>query len=139
MLNPNLEDMVELCRQGITIDDDNNPSPDNVPRQGETTTGTGNWRIEGIVCPCKAGNFQNYFASFRNYSHDSILSMSLLQLFFVIFPEDYLEEVLVTNTKKGLSLQMDLKEFINWVGCWLYMACWVGIESRRYWWSTTTP
>ena len=34
---------------------------------------------------------------------------------------------------------MDLQEYIQWVGCWLYMTCWVVIESRRDWWSTTTP
>ena len=38
------EDMVELLRQGIAINDDNDPAPENVPRQGATTTGTGNWR-----------------------------------------------------------------------------------------------
>ena len=65
--------------------------------------------------------------------------MSLLQLFLVMFPEDYLEEVLITKTNKGLSVQMDFQEYIQWVGCWLYMACWVGIESLRDWWSTTTP
>ena len=72
------EDMVELRRQGIDIDDDNNPAPDNVPRQGENTTSTVDWRIEGNICPRKAGNLQNYFASFRNYSHDSILCKPLL-------------------------------------------------------------
>ena len=56
-----------------------------------------------------------------------------------MFPEDYLEEVLITDTKKGLNVPMDLQELINWVICWLYMACWVGIENRRDWWSTTTP
>ena len=71
------EDMVELRRQGIAIDDDNDPAPENIPRQGETTTGTGNWRRKGIICPRKSGNLQNSFASFRNYSHDAILCMSL--------------------------------------------------------------
>ena len=69
------EDMVDLRRQGIAIDYYNNPAPDNVPRQGETTTGTGNWRREGILCPRKSVNLQNSFASFRNYSHDTILCM----------------------------------------------------------------
>ena len=87
--------MVELRRQGIDIEDDNIPAPDNVPLQVENTTGTGDWRIEGNICPRKAGNLQNYFASFRNYSHDSILCKSLLQLFLVMSPEDYLEEVLI--------------------------------------------
>ena len=65
--------------------------------------------------------------------------MSLLQLFLVMFPEEYLEEVLIPETNKGLSVPMDLQDYIQWVGCCLYMSCWVGIESRRDWWSTTTP
>ena len=59
------EDMVELRRQGIAIDDDNNLAPENFHRQSETTTGTGNWRREGIICPRKSVNLQNYFASFK--------------------------------------------------------------------------
>ena len=55
-----------------------------------------------------------------------------------MFPEDYIEEFLIPKTNKGMSVPMDLQEYIHWVGCWLYMACWVGIESRRDWWSTTT-
>ena len=55
-----------------------------------------------------------------------------------MFPEDYLEEVLIPDTNKGPSVPMDLQEYIQWVGFWLYMACWVGIESRQDWWSTTT-
>ena len=55
------EDMVELCRQGISIDDGRDPAPENVPRQSDNTTCTGNWRREGIICPRKAGNLQNSF------------------------------------------------------------------------------
>ena len=101
--------MVEFCRQGIAIDNDNDPAPENVPRQGETNTGIGNCRREVIICPRKAGNLQNYFASFRHYSHDAILRMSLLQLFLVMFPEEYLEEVLIPDTNKGLSVPIDLQ------------------------------
>ena len=89
--------------------------------------------------PCKAGNLQNYFAYFRYYSHDAILRMSLLQLFFIMFLEDYIEEFLITDNNKGLSVPMDLQEFIKWVGCWLYMACRVVIWILWDWWSTTTP
>ena len=65
--------------------------------------------------------------------------MSLIQLFLVMFPEDYIEEVLIPETKKGLSVPIDIQDCIQWVGFWLYMLCWVGIESRQDWWSTTTP
>ena len=52
--NIHSEDMAELRRQVIAIDDDNYPATDNVPRQGETTAGTVNLRREVIVCPQKA-------------------------------------------------------------------------------------
>ena len=58
--------------------------------------------------------------------------------FLIMSQEDYLEEVLIIDTKKGLSVTMDIQEFIKWVGYWLYMVCWVGIESCRYWWSMET-
>ena len=34
---------------------------------------------------------------------------------------------------------MGLQDFVKWVVCWIYMACWVLIESRWDWWSTKTP
>ena len=113
--------------------------PENVPSQGGTTAGTGNCRIEGIICPRKACNIQNSFASFIHYFHDAVLRMSLLQLFLIMFPEDYLEQFLINETKKGLIVPMDIQEFIKWVGCWIYMACWVIIESLWDWLSTTKP
>ena len=137
--NLRLEDMAELCRQGISIDDDNDSAPENVSRQSDTNAETVNWRREGIICPLKSGNPQNPFASFRHYSHDAILRISLLQLFLIVLPEDYIEELLIPNTNKRMSVPMDLQEFIKLVGCWLYMEWWVGIESRQDWWSTTTP
>ena len=66
-------------------------------------------------------------------------SLPFLLLAAVMFTKDYLEEVLIPETNNGLSVPMDIQEYIQWVGCWLYMACWLGIESRWYWWSTTTP
>ena len=83
--------MVDLGRQRIAIYGDKDPAPENVPIPGVTTTGTGNWRREVIICPRKAGNLQNSFASFRYYSHDAILCMSLIQLLLVMFPEGYIE------------------------------------------------
>ena len=34
---------------------------------------------------------------------------------------------------------MTKQEYIKWVGCWMYMPCWVGIFNQRYWWSTAAP
>ena len=45
----------------------------------------------------------------------------------------------VPATNKVLNDPFDLGEFIGWVGCWLYMTCWVGILERHYWWLVTPP
>ena len=57
--------------------------------------------------------------------------MLLLQFCFVVFPEEYLEQVFIIKTNKGLIMPMDIQDFIKWVGCWLYMELRVVIESRR--------
>ena len=105
--------MVELHHQGISIDDDNDPVTYNVPRQCETTDGTGNWRKEDIIFPQKSENLQDSFNYLIHCSHDAILSMLLHQFFFVMFPEEYPEEVLIPETKKWLSVPMDIEEFIK--------------------------
>ena len=43
--------MLEILCQGIAIGDDNDSAPENVPRQGETTTGTGYRGREVIIFP----------------------------------------------------------------------------------------
>ena len=72
--------------------------------------------------PRKAGNLQNYFSYFRQYLHDAVIIMELLQLFLIMLPEDYIEKVLIPETNKGLIVPMNIQEFIKWVGCCPYIA-----------------
>ena len=104
--------MVEIFHQGIATNDDNDTAPENVPKHSDTTDGTGNWKRDSIICPQKAGNLQNHFASFRHYSHEAVLSISMLQFFYIIFPEDYIEKVLIPDTNNRMSVPMYRQEFI---------------------------
>jgi hypothetical protein len=135
--------MAELRRQGIAIDDDNDPAPENIPVGGEEpqhVVDNLNWKgEEGIICPRKAANLPNSFAGFTHYSRDAVQRMSKLDLFMILFPVKYLKEVLIPETNKGLDVSLDMQEFIKWVGCWLYMSCWNGVSSRRDWWSVAEP
>ena len=56
-----------------------------------------------------------------------------------LLPVGYLDTTLLLDTNKVLKGSLDLGEFMRWVGCWFYMACWVGIPDRRDWWSVTPP
>ena len=73
ILNPTEEDMAVLCCIRITIYDHNYSAPENVPEQKYQQVGNGEegdevCKSEGIICPCKANNLQNYFTCFRNYT-----------------------------------------------------------------------
>ena len=65
--------------------------------------------------------------------------MKKLDLFFILFPVDYLKEILVNKINKLLKHPMDLGELIRCLGCWFYMCFWVIIINRRNWWSTVEP
>ena len=62
-----------------------------------------------------------------------------LELFFILFPVDYLKEVLIPKTNNILKHQMEIGIFIQWIGCWVYIGFWVIISNRRNWWSTADP
>ena len=50
-LNLTSDDMDDLQRQGIDVDDKNGPSPENIPYEVTQPEGGYIWRPEGIICP----------------------------------------------------------------------------------------
>lgn len=137
--NLTLDDMAELARQGIEVDNDNEPAPENVPDAAPTTAEPEalEWKEDGIVCPRRAANLQNSAAKLKNYSQEDVIKMSKLDLFLVLFPLEYLKTVVIPETNKQLTSPIDLCELLRFIGCWFYMSCWEGIQSRHDWWSST--
>ena len=72
-----------------------------------------------------------------NKRWDVIANMSELDLFWMCFPEEYIADVLIPETNKGLQRKMDLHDFYVFLGCIFYMSCFVGIDNRADWWSTS--
>ena len=103
--NPTEENMSVLRCIGIKIDDDNYPAPENAPEQQKQQQGNGEedgevWKSEGIICPRKAKDLQNYFACFRNYTKEDVLKIRKLDIFLVLFPVGYLDTILIPETNK---------------------------------------
>ena len=69
-----MEDHAELRRQGIEVDYDNDPAPENTPKTNNTKTTAArtsdtelNWTgAEGIVFPKLAGNLPDTPECFKN-------------------------------------------------------------------------
>ena len=94
-LNLTSDDMDDLRRQGIDVDDYNYPAPENIPvpkinplPQLEEDK---NWSSEGIICPRKSNNLHNTYADFNNYSCEEVMKMNKYELFLILFPFDYLK------------------------------------------------
>ena len=64
--------------------------------------------------------------------------MIKIELLLVLFPVEYLNTIIIPEINNVLKDPLDPGEFMRWVSCWLYIACWVGILERRDWWSVTT-
>ena len=52
------------------------------------------------------------------------------------FPEEWLVNVCIPMTNKGLAKKVDLQEFYVFLGCIFFMSCYQGIPDREMWWST---
>jgi hypothetical protein len=133
-----LGDIDEQRRQGITVDDDNDPLLENAtPAQNEAQRiyESGMWTMPRACCR-RSDGFAYPEGKFMNKRWDQIADMSELDLFRMCFPEKYIAEVLIPETNKGLQRKIDLQEFYVFLGCIFYMSCFVGIDNRSDWWST---
>ena len=142
-MNLTSEDMADLRHQGIAVNDDNDPAPKNIPDTKNIPLPQleeeNLWRSEGIICPSQSKQLHNKYAAFKNYSREELMKMTELELFLILFPVEYLKEILIPETNNLLKNPMDPVEFIRWMVYWLYMGCWVRISNRRNWWSTSNP
>ena len=111
-LNLTLKDRAYLRPQGITVGDVNDPAPENIPVPGNTPLTQleeeNSWKYEGIIFPRRPNNLHNSNADFKSYTREEVMKMTKLELFLVLFPVDYLKEILVPKTNKLLKHPMDL-------------------------------
>ena len=85
--NSNLtsEDMADIRRQVIAVDNNNDPDPSNIispeniplPQPEEENS----WISEGIICPRRSNNLHNTYSYFNNYSHEEVMNMTKLDMF----------------------------------------------------------
>ena len=129
------EDIAELRRRGIEVDDDNEPAPENAwgpPAQGTT----GQW-IVPTICPRRADSkISNVEGKWKQYTWEEIANMGELDLFRMAFPEKFIVDVILPASNKNIIQPISLQEFYVWLGCQFFMACFEGIANREDWWST---
>ena len=115
----------DLRRQGVAIDDDNEPAPKNTK---PTVLPAGNGQFEKpTMCPRRMANISNAKGKFNSHHWEEISKMNELDIFRMCFPEKFVLNVIIPETNKNLGTPMTLQEFYVWLGCIFFMACYQGV------------
>jgi len=119
---------------GVDVDDDRNPAPENVPQGNAGAKGAcvfGEWGHGGL-CNRLIASTQNPNVNLRN--HPPGMTPSLLQLFELMLPKTFLQQVVLPQTNLNLRCPVGYGKFLCWIGLWLMMAT-THFDFRHDFWS----
>ena len=112
-------DIEDLERQGIQVDDDNDPAPENSsnpPNQGAAPP-LGTWEKPTISL------FADNPGKWKNHRWDVIAEYDELCLFCLCFLEKWIINVLIPTTNKELVDKLSLQEFyVFWESSSIWLA-----------------
>jgi hypothetical protein len=103
-------DVDDLRHQGIEVDDDNKPAPENLDN---TAMNPGRWFEKPTICPRRMTNVSNTKGKFTSHRWENIAEMNELDLFRMCFPEQFLLAVIIPQTNGHLRMPINLSEFYN--------------------------
>ena len=99
--------MGDLWRQGSFVDDKNDPAPENIPvleniplPQLEEEN---SWILEGTICTRRSNSLYDTYDALKKYSCEELMKMKRLEIFLLLFPVDYLKEILIPERNKLLK------------------------------------
>jgi len=115
------------------VDDDDEPVADNIhnPNENLVELDQTEWGYNGI-CDRRASSGVNRGGASLVH-HDASLQLTHLQLFEILFPTDFVKNVIITETNKKLKDHMSYSEWLLFLGINLEMCTQVGFERRSYW------
>jgi hypothetical protein len=119
------EDIALARSQGLDVDDDNEPAPENIPAAGARIDNTTNLHGQewgwGGTCHRKTKHHLDVDPQILNYSRSDLCNQTKLDMFLLFFPIDYFEDVLVKETSLTLVRQahnpLSMGELVRFFGC----------------------
>ena len=127
------EDIQHLQQGEVEVDNDNDPLPENVPGfqpRGNPECSYKEWGHSGI-CQRK---INGAIESKATLNFPSSFSPTLVDIFNLLFPKKFVEDVILVQTNKELKLgALTYGEFLRWLGLWFLMATIQGPERSEFW------
>lgn len=118
---------------GIMVDDDNEPAPENTPspRDTETQSIFGKWEQFTGICLRRAASVPNIQPRLKHFPRD-VLSTKL-QLFEMMFPKTFVCETMIPAMNAVIKgPEVTYGKFIQWLGIWLIISCVQGFTNYRF-------
>ena len=125
---------VQVILNAVEVDDDNQPAPENVPAREEQLPEIfkSSWGHSG-VCYRKANHARDV-RPWIAFPRDVNVKPTLVQLFELFFPKQYLEETLLVNINANIvGEKVEYGELLRWFGLFFLMATIQGPERRCFW------
>lgn len=99
----------DLRRQGIEVDDDNEPAPENAE---PTMMNPGNGRLEKpTMCPRRMATINNAKGKFNSHRWEVLAEMNEFDRFRMCFSEKIIINVITPQTNQNLGMPINLQEF----------------------------
>lgn len=129
------DEEVNLVRfSGITVDDDNEPAPENRPSAADTQADRvfGDWDHYTGICPRRSASAHNTQPRLKNFPRD--VKPTRLQLFELLFPKTFVLDVILVAINASLNgPSVSYGEFLQFLGIWLIMGCVQGFSRTDFW------
>ena len=129
------EDIALMESMGFQVDDDNAPAPENVPdvnNEEVDSNEKATWGWDGI-CDRKANAFSDVQPKLQGVTNDTIGSMTYASMFLLLFPTNFLREVMLIEMNKVVEgSEISYGEFLRWLGLWFFMATISGFSRHDF-------
>jgi hypothetical protein len=113
---------------GFSVDNDNEPAPENIPLPQENDNNAAKddgrtWGWAGIDHREQANGLSTSRARINCLSGLALEGATMLTIFLLFFPRKFMEEVVISETNKRITgMHVTYGEFLPFLGLWLYMS-----------------
>ena len=128
------KDIQAVQAQGLDVDDDNNPAPENLPTaEDDVVNIVHEWGWDGFDRRRQEG-FTNHEPQVNQFGQQALKQTSILSLFCLFFPMEWFKNVFLVKTNEAIQGQkVSIGEMYRWLGLWFYMALYQGFSCNKFW------
>ena len=126
------EDISNFRPQGFSVDDDNEPAPENIPTEADNATNDGMYRAWGSE-PLDARRVLGVRDVQPTLVSADASMHTVLGFFFHFLPLEYFKTTILQATNETLSDPLTWDEFLRFISILLLFATTQGVPRRMFW------